>query len=359
MRKLLGILCVVFCLTGCAGLKEVYLYNTLSTEEWNDRQREKALLADFNSACTIYQADKPVNTSLVYTQFLTDLSAKLKEEGNEIIGAANQNMVLHRVAYEALNQRIYQLKTLLPRYQKFYEQSCYQNLKNQLQTMISMQNTVCQNAWNYEKQQFVSKTGAELLPEEDTVVSVSNPKKGIMYSLEDAQVFQNTKGGILVRGNNGKIRFVATANIYADDEYLNGFAVYTGITSYITTLKTNKTVYAFKELPASKYKSIYDKLLFYPTSNAGTCSSSRNVAYDEIRQAFKTTAPSFVENWGEEKISPDTKSARTYYSPRDFASIRERSLADWYGGVAEATSEKPAAKKGVLENINTFFLQKE
>lgn len=93
MRKLLGILCVVFCLTGCAELKEIYLYNTLSPQEWNERQRNQSLLSEFKVTCDIYGADKAVNTSLSYTQFLTDLAAQLKDEGNEIVGNAEQNMV--------------------------------------------------------------------------------------------------------------------------------------------------------------------------------------------------------------------------------------------------------------------------
>lgn len=358
MKKTLGIFCFLFCLVGCAELKEIYLYNTLSPQEWNDRQQEKVLTADFNSACAIYYADKPVNTSLSYTQFLTDLAFQLKESGNEILGTAPQNVVLHRLAYEALGQRIYQLKTLLPRYQKFHEQACYQNLQNQLQTMISMQNTVCQKAWNYEKKGFVNKTGAELLPGGDTVVSVSNPKKGIMYSLEGAQVFQNTKDGILVRGNNGKIRFVSTKNIYVDDEYLNGFAVYTGITSYITTLKTNKTVYAFKEVPSHQYKPVYDKLLFYLTYNVDSCSPNRNVTYSEIRQAFKTATSSFVESWGEEQSSSNIAGNQIRYSAYDLELARKRTLADWYGNLPNATTQ-PKAKEGVLENVNILFLQKE
>lgn len=357
MRKLLGILCVVFCLTGCAELKEIYLYNTLSPQEWNERQRNQSLLSEFKVTCDIYGADKAVNTSLSYTQFLTDLAAQLKDEGNEIVGNAEQNMVLHRLAYTALDRRIRHLNEMLSYYQSLQQETHYQNLQKQREAMSSMRETIGKKAQDYEKHLFVNKTGMQLASKWDTVVSVSNPQKGVLYSLSGAEVFQNTKGGVLVRGGNGKIRFVATNNIYVDDEYLNGLANYTGITSYITTLKSNKTIYAFKELPANKYKSVYDKLLFY-SGNENSCAPYREATYAEIRQAFKSPSTSFVEKWGVEEIDNNNTHSKAYHDASESAVARQQFLSS-YSSVDRANSVRLEKQKGVLENINTLFMQKE
>lgn len=357
MRKLLGIVCALFCLTGCAELKEIYLYNTLSTQEWNDRQRNQALLAEFKVACDIYEADKSINTSLSYNQFLTNLAVQLKDERNEIVGNAEQNMVFHRLAYAALNRRIGHVDEMLSYYKSLQQEGEYQNLKNQREAMSSMMKMIGQKAWNYEKRLFVNKTGMELASKWDTVVSVSNPKKGVLYSLFDAEVFQNTNGGVLVRGSNGKIRFLATNNTYVDDESLDGLASYTGITSYITTLKSKKTIYAFKELSASKYKSVYDKLLFYAGDENGS-SPYREATYAEIRQAFKSPATSFVEKWGVKEIASNSIHSSAYYEANEVAYAREQFLTN-YGNVDKANSIRLEKQKGVLENINTLFLQKE
>lgn len=354
MRTILFLMLCTVCLSGCAELQEIYAYQTMTPAEWNDRQRQKEAQTAYTNICQSQQGDKTVNTELSLESFLTDLAGRLKAEGNEVAGTPTQNMALQDIAFIALRTKTHELLSILSQYKSFSQDTCYRNLEQQVESMEKMRSELCSNALNYEKQQFIKKTGMTLATDEETVFSVTNPKKGVMYSLQGSTVLQNTKGGVLLRAENAKVRFLYTSFTYPDDERISGFASYAGIYKYITTQGSNKTVYAFREIPTNKYKAIYDKLLFYSDFSDGSCAPVRQPSPAEIKLAFKNPKSDFINEWGREKQERSSGRIAEY----NLFSVQDSALRA-YAETYSRTVEGPSQMTGILSKINTLFVEQE
>lgn len=366
MKRLAYLIIFVFVFVGCAdlksGIKDLYLYNTMSSQEWNEyqqkqvneenaRQQTQKVETMYKQACTLFQGSKRVNNQKTYSQFMNELAQKLNSEGNGVNGTVSQNMPLHEVAYEALGEQIKQLNTFLPYFGKFEQEECYQNLVQQVQTMQNMQDTICRKAWAYEENQFKQQTGLKLPAKRETIF-VANPQKGVLY-LVRGKILQNTKGGILVT-EDGKIRFLSTNYIYPDDEYIKGLATYSGMFQYITTLGSSKTVAAFKQIINSKYDSLYESLMFYPASTEKSCTPRRQPTFAELRKFFKSPSETFVGKWGtqEARYAEDMEIGED-----DIRFLKEVGTSKTNFGYSSNEIGKISRNKGILSTLNTLLLE--
>ena len=366
MKKLCYLVILfLFCL-GCAdlksGLKEMYLYNTMSEKEWNEyqekqaseenaRKKKKKIQTSYKQTCEIFQGNKKVNTQKAYSQFMSELAQKLNSEGNGVNGTINANMPFHEIAYTSLGEQIKQLNTFLPYFKGFEQEECYKNLVQQVKAMQNMQDTVCRKAWAYEENQFKQQTGLTL-PTTRESIFVANPKKGILY-LVRGKILQNVKGGILI-SENEKIRFLYTNYTYPDDEYITGFATYAGMFQYTTTLGSSKTVYAFKQIVNTKYDSLYGSLQFYPTSTEKICIPRRQPTFAEIQKAFKSPSQTFIEQWGTKEASYKEDLS---IGEEDIRFLQDVSTSQKNLSYAPNEVGKISRNKGILSTLNTLFLE--